>query len=88
MDGERRASGERWAEQAGEAAARAGDVAQAAGARLADLAGRADERVAEVTGRPASAWLGELRALVRDHPLPAIALTLGLGYVVGKILRR
>jgi ElaB/YqjD/DUF883 family membrane-anchored ribosome-binding protein len=87
MDGERRA-GERWTEQAGEAAARAGEAAHATGTRLADLAERADERVAEVTGRPAGAWLGELRALVRDHPLPAIALTLGLGYLVGKILRR
>lgn len=56
--------------------------------RVADLAARADERVADLTGRPVGAWLGELRTLVRDHPLPAIALMLGLGYVAGKVLRR
>jgi ElaB/YqjD/DUF883 family membrane-anchored ribosome-binding protein len=88
MEGEQRSGGERWTEQAGELAQRAREAVEPAGGRIADLAARADERVADLTGRPVGAWLGEVRALVRDHPLPAIALTLGLGYVVGKILRR
>ncbi len=81
MAGRAREMTDRAPEAAPEAAARAQEVAQ-------DLARRADERLARMTGRSAADWAERTRALVREHPLPAIAVALGLGYVAGKLLRR
>ena len=57
-------------------------------ARAQRVARGADQQVAELTGRSASGWAMMARRLLRDHPLPAVAVTLSLGYVVGKLLRR
>lgn len=56
--------------------------------RAQDLAHGANDRIEQLTGRPIQAWPGDARRLVRDHPFQVIAATVGLGYVVGKILRR
>ena len=46
------------------------------------------EQVERFTGRPVESWLGDARRYVQDHPLQAIAITIGLGFVLGKILAR
>jgi hypothetical protein len=56
--------------------------------RARRLARGADEQLAEMTGRPLTGWASTVWATLRDHPLPAIVVTLGAGYVIGKFLRR
>jgi ElaB/YqjD/DUF883 family membrane-anchored ribosome-binding protein len=46
------------------------------------------EQVERLTGRPMESWMGDARRYVQDHPLQAIALTIGLGFVLGKIMAR
>ena len=61
---------------------RMGDVSE----RAQDLAQDANARVERLTGRPIESWMTDARKLVRQHPLGAIAVTIGLGYVLGKLL--
>jgi len=70
--------------------------------RMADaqeMAARASEFVSErardvgqqverLTGRSTDAWMRDARRFVQDHPLQAVVLTVGLGFVLGKILLR
>jgi ElaB/YqjD/DUF883 family membrane-anchored ribosome-binding protein len=53
--------------------------------RAQDLFG---EQVQRLTGRPLESWTRDARRYVQDHPLQAIALTIGLGFVLGKLLAR
>jgi ElaB/YqjD/DUF883 family membrane-anchored ribosome-binding protein len=46
------------------------------------------EQVERLTGRPMESWMRETRRYVQEHPLQAVALTIGLGFVLGKILSR
>jgi ElaB/YqjD/DUF883 family membrane-anchored ribosome-binding protein len=46
------------------------------------------EGVERLTGRSMDAWTRDARHHVREHPLQAVALTIGLGFVLGKILGR
>ena len=46
------------------------------------------EQVERLTGRPVESWLRDARRYVQDRPLQAIALTIGLGFVLGKLLAR
>jgi ElaB/YqjD/DUF883 family membrane-anchored ribosome-binding protein len=73
-------------------AERAGTYVQHQATQLADraqdLAREANERMKEYTGRPLEDWIADLRDLVRKHPLQALAATIGLGYVLGKVMRR
>jgi ElaB/YqjD/DUF883 family membrane-anchored ribosome-binding protein len=73
-------------------AERAGSYVQHQATQLADraqeLAHEANERVKEYTGRPLDAWVADIRDFVRAHPLQALAATIGLGYVLGKVVRR
>jgi ElaB/YqjD/DUF883 family membrane-anchored ribosome-binding protein len=46
------------------------------------------EGVERLTGRSMDAWTRDARHYVREHPLQAVALTIGLGFVLGKILGR
>ncbi|MBI2216976.1 MAG: hypothetical protein HYU51_06720 [Candidatus Rokubacteria bacterium] len=75
------------------------DVAERAGAyiqarmsgvseRAQDMAQRANARVAELTGRPIESWAADARAAVRQHPLAAVAIAIGLGYLAGKVATR
>jgi ElaB/YqjD/DUF883 family membrane-anchored ribosome-binding protein len=64
------------------------DLSDRASERVAELSGRAGDRIAELTGRPPEAWTRELRHFVERSPVKALAIALGLGYVLGRILRR
>lgn len=55
--------------------------------RAQDLARGAGDRVSRITGVPVESWSVEARRVIREHPLQAIAIAVGLGYVVGKALR-
>ena len=82
-------SARRLAGDAQEAAARAGGYAQERAQEMAERAGTyANARVAQWTGRPAEAWVRDVQRFVKDYPLQAIAITIGLGFVLGKILAR
>jgi ElaB/YqjD/DUF883 family membrane-anchored ribosome-binding protein len=79
---------------------RIGDTAQRSARRMAgeaqDMAYRAGSYAQEraqammerYTGRPADRWVQDARRFVQDHPLQAVAITVGLGFVLGKILAR
>jgi ElaB/YqjD/DUF883 family membrane-anchored ribosome-binding protein len=61
--------------------ARMGDMSE----RAQDLAQDASVRVERLTGRPVELWAADARTLVRQHPLGAIAVIIGFGYVLGKL---
>ena len=65
------------------------DTAQRNTRRLAseaqDMIG---EQVERLTGRPMDTWMRDARRYVQDHPLQAVAVTIGLGFVLGKLMAR
>lgn len=63
-----------------DAAERAGSRVQAS---LADVLDRARELTREADG-----WVGDVREFIRTHPVQALAATIGIGYILGKIARR
>jgi ElaB/YqjD/DUF883 family membrane-anchored ribosome-binding protein len=85
--------GARRAADAAEAsAARAGTYLQG---RLEDVTGRAsdivrdaNDQVERLTGRSLDEWSEDLRRYVRTHPLHAVAITIGVGYLLGKLMQR
>lgn len=92
-------AGHRLVTSAQEAASRTGESVRRAGAyvqtglagvadRAQQMAHGANDRIEHLTGRPVEAWPGHARRIVREHPLQALAATVGLGYVLGKILLR
>ena len=57
--------------------------------RLESVSGHAlSEQVERLTGRSMASWTRDARRYVQQHPLQAVALTIGLGFVLGKILAR
>jgi ElaB/YqjD/DUF883 family membrane-anchored ribosome-binding protein len=73
---------ERWLESLS-------DTAQRGTRRLADEAQEVlGDQVERLTGRPMEAWMRDARRYVQEHPLQAVALTIGLGFVLGKLLAR
>ena len=64
------------------------DIADRAGSYVQDRARDVGARVEHLTGRSMESWTRDARHYVREHPLQAIALTIGLGFVLGKILGR
>jgi ElaB/YqjD/DUF883 family membrane-anchored ribosome-binding protein len=56
--------------------------------RAKALATAANELVEEYTGRTAEAWTTDIRSYVRTHPLQIVLATIGVGYVLGKIIKR
>jgi ElaB/YqjD/DUF883 family membrane-anchored ribosome-binding protein len=63
-------------------------MADRAEAYVQDRARDVGAQVERLTGRSMDSWTRDLRHYVRQHPLQAIALTIGLGFVLGKILGR
>ena len=65
------------------------DTAQRNTRRLAseaqDMIG---EQVERLTGRPMDSWMRDARRYVQDHPLQAVAVTIGLGFMLGKLMAR
>ena len=86
----------RIAGDAQDAAARAGSYAQERAQEMAERAsGFVSQRARDVghqverlTGRPTDAWVRDARRFVQDHPLKAVAVTVGIGFILGKILAR
>ena len=82
----------RLAGEAQDAATRAGSYAQARAQEMADRAGEyardMDAHVERLTGQPVEAWGRDARRYVRSHPLQAIAITIGVGFLLGKLLAR
>jgi ElaB/YqjD/DUF883 family membrane-anchored ribosome-binding protein len=74
--------------KSGYAQERAQEMAERAGAYVQERARDVGDRVQRLTGRPMESWTQDARHFVREHPLRAIALTIGLGFVLGKILGR
>jgi ElaB/YqjD/DUF883 family membrane-anchored ribosome-binding protein len=85
-------SARRLASEAQDAATQAGSYAQARAKDMADRAGDyardMGAQVERLTGRPMDAWGREARQYVRSHPLQAVAITIGLGFLLGKLLGR
>jgi ElaB/YqjD/DUF883 family membrane-anchored ribosome-binding protein len=46
------------------------------------------EQVERLTGRPMESWMRDARRYVQEHPLQAVAVTIGLGFVLGKLMAR
>jgi ElaB/YqjD/DUF883 family membrane-anchored ribosome-binding protein len=67
---------------------RAQEMAGRAGSYVQERARDVGDQVERITGRSMESWTREARHYVREHPLRAIALTIGLGFVLGKILGR
>jgi ElaB/YqjD/DUF883 family membrane-anchored ribosome-binding protein len=82
----------RLAAEAQDAATRAGSYAQSRAQEMADRAGEyardMDTQVERLTGRPMEAWSRDARNYVRSHPMQAVAITIGLGFLLGKLLAR
>ena len=80
---------ERRLERMGEQAqARALDIADRAGDYVQERARVADQQLTRLTGRSMESWTRQARDYAQQHPLQAIVLTIGLGFVLGKILAR
>jgi len=67
---------------------RAQEMADRANSYVQQRARDANSQLERLTGRGAESWMKDARRFVQDHPLQAIALTIGLGFVLGKILAR
>ena len=67
---------------------RAQEMAERAGAYVQDRARDVGDHVERLTGRSMDSGTRDARHYVREHPLQAIALTIGLGFLLGKILGR
>jgi hypothetical protein len=68
------------------------DRAQTAAGRatsyVRDAADSADQQVARITGKPLGSWTADMREWVNSYPLQSTLLALGLGYVLGRTIRR
>jgi len=82
----------RLAGEAQDAATRASGYAQTRAQEMADRAGEyardMGAQVERLTGRPVEAWGRDARNYVRSHPMQAVAITIGLGFLLGKLLAR
>jgi len=68
--------------------AQAQGMADRAGAYVHTRARDMSEQMERLTGRSMESWTREARRYAQQHPLQAVALTIGLGFVLGKILAR
>jgi len=53
-----------------------------------DLVGDARQQVERFTGRDIDAWTEDLKSFVQKRPLQAVLITVAVGYVLGKMLKR
>jgi len=67
---------------------RAQEMAERAGTYVSQRAREVNDQVQRLTGRPTESWMKDARRFVQNHPLQAVAITVGLGFVLGKILAR
>ena len=64
------------------------EMADRTGAYVHGRARDMSEQVERLTGRSMESWTRDARRYVQQHPLQVVALTIGLGFVLGKILAR
>jgi hypothetical protein len=57
-------------------------------AYVQDKLGAVDDTVRDYTGKPTDEWLQDVKTLMRDKPLMGAALMIGVGYALGKFMRR
>lgn len=67
-----------------ERAADLGERARHTAAEAGDRLARATDQVREPLGE----WAEQARHYVRTHPIQAVAITVGAGFLLGKLLRR
>jgi ElaB/YqjD/DUF883 family membrane-anchored ribosome-binding protein len=82
---------ERAADHVEEGLHRATDKAAGAAHKASDKAAQVSERSREVydqTMDRADAWLEQARDYVREKPVQSVAIALGAGWLLGRILRR
>ena len=82
---------DRAADHVEESLHRATDKAADAASRATDKAAELGERGREVydeTLDRADAWLEQAREYVREKPVQSVAIALGAGWLLGRILRR
>jgi ElaB/YqjD/DUF883 family membrane-anchored ribosome-binding protein len=56
--------------------------------RARDLARALGESVEGYTGRPAGVLVSDAREYVRGHPLHMLGAMVGVGYIIGKLMKR
>jgi ElaB/YqjD/DUF883 family membrane-anchored ribosome-binding protein len=66
----------------------AGDAAHRATRYVQDRLERADDRLADVTGQPLASWTADVKDYIRDHPVQAALIAVGVGYLLGKLIAR
>jgi ElaB/YqjD/DUF883 family membrane-anchored ribosome-binding protein len=69
------------------AADRTADAAHRANDKAAELADRSRE-LRDETMDKAEAWMAQAREYVREKPMQSVAIALGAGWLLGRILRR
>jgi ElaB/YqjD/DUF883 family membrane-anchored ribosome-binding protein len=82
---------DRAADHVEESLHRATDKTAQAANRAADTAADVAERGREACDRTmdtADAWLDQARLYVREKPMQSVAIALGAGWLLGRILRR
>jgi hypothetical protein len=57
-------------------------------AYVQDRLGAMDDTVRDYTGKPTEQWLEDVKCLMREKPLMGAALMIGVGYALGKFMRR
>ena len=77
-----------WAGTVQEKAQGAAQKASEGAAYVQDKFGAMDDTVRDYTGKPTNQWLEDVKTLMRDKPLMGAALMIGVGYVLGKFMRR
>jgi ElaB/YqjD/DUF883 family membrane-anchored ribosome-binding protein len=81
----------RVAEAGRETASRATDYVRDGLGLAADLAhdwsSKAGDQIADLTGRPPDVWTRELRGFVEQNPMKSLLITIGIGYVLGKLMK-
>ncbi|HXH85067.1 MAG TPA: hypothetical protein VNN07_19315 [Candidatus Tectomicrobia bacterium] len=75
-------------ERAEEMTGRAQEMASRAGDYVQERAEAVDARLQRMTGRSVEEMTRDVRRWVENHPLQAIAMTIGVGFLLGKILTR
>jgi len=82
---------DRAADRVEESLHKATDKAAHAANRATDKVSDAAERGREVYGKAkdhADEWLDEIRDYVREKPVQSVAIAIGAGWLLGRILRR
>jgi hypothetical protein len=84
--GDERAEG--WAGAVQETAQGAAQKATEGAAYVQNRLRAVDETVQDYTGKPLQQWTEDLQCLMREKPLMGAALMIGVGFALGKFVRR